>query len=179
MAVVSDIDRQKLIDSLAYFGIGQVSGVEELRRLLKEYYYRFARFAHPDRNGTTEKFQELQGHYQYLEELLAARPGDVLELISGRSFKKSGKEGWSGGDKAYGLYKKGVELYNRALGEYFSKTRVVNLDPGEQGYQQLVESLLEARSIFSEVIKAEPCGIWVPDSREKIERIDNWLPREG
>lgn len=154
-----------LSDSLRLLGLQdsewQAAG-ESLLLQVRRAYLRRARLLHPDKGGSEGDFIALQDAYKTVQS--AIESGELSEQTKKQSSATT-----------FSLYKDAIRQYNEAVNAYFSHRKQVNLNPNDEDYMSLRETLTQLRSQFVNILVSDPNGEWSYDVREKIKSIDNWL----
>ena len=158
-----------LILALDFFGLEESFTEAEFR----ERYLELAKKFHPDSSEFTSTvlFNEL------------SRSKSILELhLNNRKTKTSPHTLNQPKDQSYELYKKAKEIENRAILEYFEKTKgnPVYLDPEENPpLRDLIQKLEIPIRNYKIILEEYPQSIWAADSNDSLKRIRSWLGVRG
>jgi hypothetical protein len=154
-----------LILALDFFGLEKSFTEAEFR----ERYLELAKKFHPDSSEFTSTvlFNELSRSKSILETYLA-----------NRKTKNSSQATNQPKDQSYELYKKAKEIENRAILEYFEKTKgnPVYLNPEENPpLRDLIQKLEMPIRNYKIILEQFPQSIWAADSSDSLKRIRSWL----
>ncbi|RME92120.1 MAG: outer membrane protein assembly factor BamD [Candidatus Hydrogenedentota bacterium] len=144
----------------------------QIKTIIKQAYHEKALMLHPDKGGNHNDFAALQNAYDFLLQQVEKSNAENTFSI----FFKTHPEKKSSDD--FSLYKEACSIFSEAFELYFAKPRPVNLDPLDPDYLQLKERLLQAKHSFGKLLKEYPKSIFVPDSIEKIQKINIWIKQE-
>lgn len=164
----------RVMEAFNVLNLHELGNEESIGQAVKRKYYERALELHPDKNGTTEEFQNLQAAYQLLKRAVSENEKLVERILLKRASRQFQSMKTSQ-NLDYILYKKAIGEYSLAIEEYFEKVRQVNLDPEHPDYQQLCNRIQQVKKDLFEVVKINPAGIWAADCIEKISRINVWL----
>lgn len=168
------MEQEDLLElALDFFGLEENFTEEQLRTRYRE----LAKKYHPDSSEFTSNilFNELNRCKTVLDDYLNFRTHTKAGSIP---YPKAGLNETKKKDLAYELYKAAKEIENRAILEYFEKTKgnPVFLDPKENPpLRDLAMALKIPMDNYKKILEEYPQSIWSKDAKDSLLRLVNWI----